>query len=138
MKIITIAIFLTVILNGCAGPELYSKYQWADYPEKSQAVANGEITEKEYIKHMIENLEIQTPGISDALFPYLPSNYEGNQIPPGYYADIGTSYLKLGKPKKAIKFYRYEAKAWPESKFLMKNLINSLKQDAHLYQKPLK
>lgn len=50
----------------------------------------------------------------------------GQKVPPGVLADIGTLYLQAGNRNQALAYYSRERSAWPESRLLMDALIRRL------------
>jgi hypothetical protein len=52
-----------------------------------------------------------------------------NQRPaPGLYAELGTLYLERGDRTTAAAYYVKERDAWPESRYLMETMLQSLQK----------
>jgi hypothetical protein len=49
----------------------------------------------------------------------------GQKVPPGLYADLGTMFLQAGNKEKARANFQKERDLWPESVGLMDALLNS-------------
>ncbi|WP_111642137.1 DUF4810 domain-containing protein [Marinimicrobium alkaliphilum] len=71
------------------------------------------------------------PGLrEDALTKYIAFIDSGSviepKLAPGLYAEAGTFMLERGDIESALKFYRLEYEAWPESRPMLSALIENL------------
>jgi hypothetical protein len=98
-----------LLLSACAGGPR-PLYGWGHYEESVYSELKGGGNEQEQIDKLTEDLESfkahdQTP-------------------PPGFYAQLGYLYMKVGQDGKAAECWQTERERWPESRaffdFLMK------------------
>lgn len=109
--------FATVVLcvltlSGCVTTP--RQYQWGDYDSMLYA------SYKDPSKTEALTIELETH------INQLEQNRQ--KPPPGLYAELGTLYLQSGSQDKAIKMYKNERDAWPESKGLMDAMIKNLER----------
>lgn len=117
---ITLIVVLIIALTGCAGRG--NLYQWGGY-EQGLYAAYKDPTQ-------MENLRTQLEAHIAAM------ERAQQKVAPGLYAELGTLYLQMGAPAKAVGFYAKERDAWPESRGLMTAMIRNLerRQQAKLEQ----
>jgi hypothetical protein len=102
-KRILLLVSLAVVLAGCAKNQ--GLYQWGEYQET--------LFEKEQaLKNYLEFVE--TGGTLT------------HPIAPGLFAEAGTFMLEQGDVDSAVKYYRMEYDAWPESQPMLGMLIENL------------
>jgi len=104
MKLLFMVVFLFLMV-GC----VKTQYQWGDYEKQLYNHYRNPAEKTEYLEALKEIVE-------DAI----GSN---EKIPPGIYAEYGYALLDSGKPFDAIMFFNKESELWPESKFLMKKMV---------------
>ena len=109
-RILIMTAFLAT-LTGCAAPTMY---QWGDY-EKDLYGAYKDPTKMNALRI---DLESQTALMEGSR----------QKVAPGLYAELGTLYLQLGSPEKAINMYKKERDTWPESKGLMTSMIQNIER----------
>lgn len=109
-KLLKLSAYISVLLclSGCSS----SLYYWGNYHHASSEYASQDITETEYIEILSE---IESDAMSS-----------GKKIPPGFYAELGTLYLKTGNKLSAVSYYQKERDSWPESRTFMDKLISGL------------
>lgn len=101
---------LLVVLAGCASNQ--GLYEWGQYQETLFVVYHEPELKEEALKGYLEFVE--TGGT-----PQHP-------IAPGLYAEAGTFMLEQGEVDSAIKYYKMEYEAWPESQPMLGMLIENL------------
>lgn len=106
------ALACVLLLTGC-GPKTY--YQWNGYSDKMYDYYDGKVTD--------EALMVYLQSVVDE------ANKANKIVPPGVYADLGTMYLRAGKPQEAIQYYGLEERYWPEAKGLMTSLIQGVQRN---------
>lgn len=111
------ALACAVVLTGCAnGP----RYHWAGYADNIYKHEANQLTDEEYLERLVS-------GVT-----YAEKN--GKLVPPGYYADVGTAYLKLGDADNALVYYQKEHDLWPESQYLMASLIKNIRKNMNAFK----
>ncbi|MNR90373.1 hypothetical protein D3C72_213570 [compost metagenome] len=95
-----------LLLTACAAP---SKYNWGNYEGSLYSYY------KDTSQTAAHAAELQRT-ITD-------SEATGKPVAPGLYAEYGFLMLQEGKSKDAIAFFEKEKAKWPESKYLMDNMI---------------
>ena len=138
MKRLSLMFVGIMALSGCSTGMHGGLYHWSGYSKNLYAFENNELTEQEYLNTLTDGI---SPDKGDNLeqainFAMLSGHLdslvniqEGVRVPPGYYAEIGTAYLKLGDVDNAILYYEKEHDRWPESKFFMSTLLKGLKKN---------
>lgn len=106
MKLLFMIVFL-ILLVGCNK----TRYQWGDYESHLYSHYRNPAEKTEYLE-----------GLKDIIEDAEVSN---EKIPPGIYAEYGYALLDGGKPLDAILLFNKEAALWPESKILMRKMIQS-------------
>lgn len=107
MRLRTLIVLSAVlILTACAAP---SKYNWGNYEGSLYSYYKDTSKTAEYAA------ELQRT-ITD-------SEATGKLVAPGLYAEYGFLMLQEGKPKDAIAQFEKEKAKWPESTYLMDNMI---------------
>jgi len=100
-------------LTGCAGPTLY---HWGQYEDSLLVRYRDVSTEgRQRAFAMLERT------IADA-------EQDGRKVPPGVYADFGYLLYQQNRIPDAISYFRREATAYPESRYLMDSIISRLEQ----------
>lgn len=97
---------VSLLLMACAAP---AKYNWGNYEGSLYSYY------KDTSKSAEHAAELQRT-IAD-------SEATGKPIAPGLYAEYGFLMLQEGKSKDAISQFEKEKAKWPESTYLMDNLI---------------
>lgn len=95
-----------LVLTACAAP---SKYNWGNYEGSLYSYY------KDTSKTAEHAAELQRT-ITD-------SEATGTLVAPGLYAEYGFLMLQEGKSKDAIAQFEKEKAKWPESTYLMDNMI---------------
>lgn len=95
-----------LVLSACAAP---SKYNWGNYEGSLYSYY------KDTSKTAEHAAELQRT-ITD-------SEATGKLVAPGLYAEYGFLMLQEGKSKDAIAQFEKEKAKWPESTYLMDNMI---------------
>ena len=95
-----------LVLTACAAP---SKYNWGNYEGSLYSYY------KDTSKTAEHAAELQRT-ITD-------SEATGKLVAPGLYAEYGFLMLQEGKSKDAIAQFEKEKAKWPESTYLMDNMI---------------
>ncbi len=106
--LLTLSMF--VWLAGCASNQ--GLYEWGQYQETLFVVYQEPALKEEALKNYVAFVE--TGGT-----PQHP-------IAPGLFAEAGTFMLEQGEVDSALKFYRMEYDAWPESRPMLSMLIKNL------------
>ncbi len=107
MKNIYFLSLLTVLFTGCSN----SLYYWGDSLADSYEYATGDYTVQEYLEKLL----------------VIEKNFnQENKVPPNFYSEIGTLYLKQGDHQKAKEYFIKEKEAYPESTVLMDKLVANL------------
>lgn len=104
----TLSIF--VLLTGCVSNQ--GLYEWGQYQETLFVVYQEPAQKEEALKNYVDFVE--TGGT-----PQHP-------LAPGLYAEAGTFMLEQGDMDSALKFYKLEYEAWPESRPMLSMLIENL------------
>lgn len=104
MKCLIMIVFLFLIV-GC----VKTQYQWGDYEKQLYNHYQNPAEKTEYLE-----------GLKEIIEDSVDSN---EKIPPGIYAEYGYALLEGGKPFDAIMFFNKESELWPESRLLMKKMI---------------
>lgn len=99
-----------ILLSGCATNQ--GLYDWGHYQETLFIVYHDPALKEEALNNYLEFVE--TGGT-----PQHP-------IAPGLFAEAGTFMLEQGKVGEAIKYYKMEYEAWPESQPMLGMLIENL------------
>ena len=96
-----------LLLSGCATQP--AKYSWGNYENSLYS----------YYKDPAKSAEYQAELAS------LITNSEssGKPVAPGLYAEYGFQLLQSGQNKDAIAQFEKEKAKWPESVYLMNNMI---------------
>lgn len=102
----------SILLAGCAGPQ--PMYQWEGYQAQVYQYFKGESQEEQVIA-----LESGLEKIKA----------KGGLVPPGYHAQLGMLYLKLGKDDQMVKELQTEKTLFPESTAYMDFLLRNVKTD---------
>ncbi|MDF0748604.1 DUF4810 domain-containing protein [Marinobacter sp. 71-i] len=98
------------LLAGCASNQ--GLYEWGQYQETLFVVYQEPALKEEALKNYVAFVE--TGGT-----PQHP-------IAPGLFAEAGTFMLEQGDVDSALKFYKMEYEAWPESRPMLSMLIKNL------------
>ncbi|WP_297791266.1 DUF4810 domain-containing protein [uncultured Marinobacter sp.] len=106
--LLTLSMF--VLLAGCASNQ--GLYEWGQYQETLFVVYQEPELKEEALKNYMEFVE--TGGTPE------------HPIAPGLFAEAGTFMLEQGDVDSAIKFYKLEYDAWPESRPMLSMLIKNL------------
>jgi hypothetical protein len=101
-----IVLSAALVLTACAAP---SKYNWGNYEGSLYSYY------KDTSKTAEHAAELQRT-ITD-------SEATGKLVAPGLYAEYGFLMLQEGKSKDAIAQFEKEKAKWPESTYLMDNMI---------------
>lgn len=109
-KRILLLLSMFVLLAGCASNQ--GLYDWGQYQETLFVVYQEPALKEEALKNYVEFVE--TGGT-----PQHP-------IAPGLFAEAGTFMLVQGDVVSALKFYKMEYEAWPESRPMLSMLIENL------------
>ncbi|AZT84870.1 DUF4810 domain-containing protein [Marinobacter sp. NP-4(2019)] len=105
-----LALSMFVLLAGCASNQ--GLYEWGQYQETLFVVYQEPALKEEALKNYMEFVE--TGGTPE------------HPIAPGLFAEAGTFMLEQGDVDSAIKFYKLEYDAWPESRPMLSMLIKNL------------
>jgi hypothetical protein len=103
-----------LLLTACAAP---AKYNWGNYEGSLYSYY------KDTSKSAEHAAELQRT-ITD-------SEATGKPVAPGLYAEYGFLMLQEGKSKDAIAQFEKEKAKWPESTYLMNNLIRIASSSAN-------
>jgi hypothetical protein len=109
-KRILLLVSLAVVLAGCAKNQ--GLYQWGEYQETLFVVYHEPAEKEQALKNYLEFVE--TGGTLT------------HPIAPGLFAEAGTFMLEQGDVDSAVKYYRMEYDAWPESQPMLGMLIENL------------
>lgn len=104
--------FISALLTlaACAGPQ--TMYNWGRYEQTLFIYYHDPALKEEALRDYITFVENGgTPEYT---------------IAPGLFAEAGTFMLEEGDIKSAVKFYQMEYDAWPESRPMLKILIENL------------
>ncbi|ABR90449.1 Uncharacterized conserved protein [Janthinobacterium sp. Marseille] len=101
-----IVLSAVMILSACAAP---SKYNWGNYEGSLYSYY------KDTTKTAEHAAELQRTIVD--------SEATGKLVAPGLYAEYGFLMLQEGKSKDAIAQFEKEKAKWPESTYLMDNMI---------------
>ena len=106
-------VVLLMLLAGCAPPPLFywGQYQNSLYKRYTDASEQGQAEAFKMLEATIKEAEARNV-----------------RVPPGVYADYGYLLFKQGKTTEAVEFFRKEAVAYKESKFLMESLISRIEK----------
>ncbi len=99
---------MLLVLAGCV-TTAPAKYSWGNYENSLYSYYKDSSTSGAYeaeLARMIRDAEVTA-----------------KPVPPGLYAEYGFLMLQEGKPKDAIAQFEKEKAKWPESTYLMNNLI---------------
>lgn len=99
-----------ILLSGCASQQ--GLYDWGQYQETLFVVYHDPALKEEALNNYLQFVE--TGGT-----PQHP-------LAPGLYAEAGTFMLEQGKTEEAIRFYKMEYEAWPESQPMLGAMIENL------------
>jgi hypothetical protein len=114
-----LAFLLILAIQGCASnqPNLY---EWGNYENLIYQNYShpDKLTPEEYLAKLQADYEI--------------AKSKNKPVPPGYYAQLGLLYFKIGKPELAVKSFTNEEELFPESKHFMNRLIDKIKQKGTL------
>lgn len=117
IKLLCLASVCAVFLSGCvSGP----RYHWANYPDNVYEHESNQLTDEEYLEKLVEGVQY--------------AETHNKLVPPGYYADVGTAYLKLGDAETAITYYQKEHDLWPESRHFMSVLIKGVRKNLDAFK----
>lgn len=94
------------VLSGCVAP---SKYSWGNYEGSLYGYYKDASKSAEYEAELARTV--------------LDSEATGKPVPPGLHAEYGFLMLQKGKSKEASVQFEKEKAKWPESTYLMNNLI---------------
>lgn len=108
-KLIT-ALFMVLLLAGCASNQ--GLYKWGEYQETLFVVYHEP--------------ELKEDALNDYLEFIAAGGTATHPIAPGLFAEAGTFMLERGEVDSAIKYYRMEYEAWPESQAMLGTLIDNL------------
>lgn len=100
-------LFAALLLTGCATTQ--SKYDWGGYEDSLYSYYKDPTKSAEYqtqLEQVIQNAQAT-----------------GKPLAPGLYAEYGFLLMQQGKSKDAIAQFENEKAKWPESTYLMNNLI---------------
>lgn len=109
-KKLILSMVVLVLLTGCASNQ--GLYDWGQYQETLFVVYHEPEFKEESLKSYLE-------FIGSGGTPEHP-------IAPGLFAEAGTFMLEQGDVDAAIKYYRMEYEAWPESQPMLGMLIENL------------
>ena len=113
-KIYTGALFVVVLLTGCATPTMYS---WGHYEDL--IYVSYEAPDKMPPEKQIEVLEAD----------YQKARSKNKPVPPGFHAHLGYLYYQIGKVAEARSEFATEEANYPESKVFMDRLMSSLDKE---------
>lgn len=99
-----------VLLSGCASQQ--GLYDWGQYQETLFVVYHDPALKEEALKNY--QAFVETGGTPE------------HPLAPGMYAEAGTFMLEQGKVEEAIRFYKMEYEAWPESQPMLGAMIGNL------------
>ena len=99
-----------VVLSGCA--RNHGLYEWGQYQETLFVVYHEPEVKEDMLKQYLDFVE--------------NGGTETHPIAPGLLAEAGTFMLERGDIDAAIKYYRMEYDAWPESQPMLGMLIENL------------
>ena len=105
-----IAILGLVFLPGCATYE--ALYSWGPYEESSIVISQSPDKKGEAVENLLVFIQ--------------ESESNGEALPPGIYAEVGTLMYELGNITRAIEYYKMEYKLWPESRPMLGALSQNL------------
>ncbi len=101
---------LLVVLTGCANNQ--GLYDWGQYQETLFVVYHEPELKEQTLKNYLEFVESGgTPQ---------------HPIAPGLFAEAGTFMLEQGDVDAAVRYYKMEYEAWPESQPMLGMLIENL------------
>lgn len=109
--ILFVVVLSAGLLAGCATqrPPLY---HWGHYNDQVYSYFKGEPLEKQ-IQFLEKDLE--------------EAKYQGEKLPPGFYAHLGLLYEKGGRGEAARAMFELEKQMYPESTVFINNLFNQFK-----------
>lgn len=100
-------LFTAVLLVGCATTQ--SKYDWGGYEDSLYSYYKDPTKSAEYFAQLEQVIQ--------------DSKVTGKPLAPGLHAEYGFLLLQQGKSSDAIAQFENEKSKWPESTYLMNNLI---------------
>lgn len=101
-----------LVVSGCVSP---SHFQWGDYEQNLYDYYHEPGIKEKVIQNHLKMVAAQVEA--------------GKKIAPGMYAEAGTFYLEKGDKASAVKYYKLEKQAWPDSAKLMDQLISTLEKE---------
>jgi hypothetical protein len=108
MRILSIvAVSAAVFLSGCATQP--AKYGWGNYEGSLYSYYKDPTKSAEY------KAELESTIVS--------SESTNKPVAPGLYAEYGYLLMQEGKNKEAVAQFEKEKAKWPESTYLMNNMI---------------
>lgn len=116
-KLLCATAIFAALLSGCASN---TRYHWAGYADNVYQHEANQLTDEEYLEKLVSGVQ------------YAEKN--NKLVPPGYYADVGTAYLKLGDADSALAYYEKERNLWPESQYFMDTLIKGIKKNLDAFK----
>lgn len=107
---VLLSFVLLTLMTGCAQNQ--GMYQWGQYQETLFVVYHEPELKEEALKSYLEFVE--SGGTVE------------RPLAPGLYAEAGTFMLEQGDTEAAVKYYKMEYEAWPESQPMLGMLIENL------------
>ncbi|AOS84897.1 hypothetical protein BIU88_12615 [Chlorobaculum limnaeum] len=106
--------FLILAIQGCASSNP-PMYEWGRYEDLLyQGYAHPDkLSPEEHIAKLQADYEV--------------AKSKNRPLPPGYHAQLGVLYYKVGKPEEAKKSFISEEELFPESKQYMTRIIDKIK-----------
>lgn len=108
-------LLLALVVLTAAGCTSTTHFQWGNYEQNLYDYYHEAAVKEKVIADHIKMVE----------------SHAGTErkIAPGMYAEAGTFYLEKGETENAVKYYKLEKEAWPESAKLMDQLISTIESN---------
>jgi hypothetical protein len=111
MTRVALILLVATLLVACVPPR---KYDWNNYDASLYQYYKDPASAEKFRVGM------------EAHFTQLEAR--GQKPAPGLYAELGTLYLERGDRATAATYYAKERDAWPESRYLMDTMLQSLEK----------